>query len=106
MDHPRKKEIEEFIHSKHVAIYMKGTPDFPMCGFSGQTIQVLKASGVEPSDLAAFNVLEDEEMRGLIKEYTEWPTVPQVFIGGKFIGGCDLAMEMYQRGELQALLQK
>jgi monothiol glutaredoxin len=81
---------------------MKGTADFPMCGFSGRAMLILKACNVE--DLTTVNVLEDEGVRQGIKEYANWPTIPQLYVKGEFVGGSDILMEMYQAGELQALL--
>ena len=100
---PLIKKIEERVQSNPVIIFMKGTPQFPQCGFSARTCQVLRAAGVENFD--AFDVLSDDPMWGALEEYTQWPTVPQVFIHGKFIGGCDIVSEMYERGELQELLK-
>ncbi len=81
---------------------MKGTAQFPMCGFSGRAIQILKACGV--SDLKTVNVLEDEEIRQGIKSYSDWPTIPQLYVNGEFVGGSDIKTEMYQAGELQQAL--
>jgi len=81
---------------------MKGTAQFPMCGFSGRAIQILKAAGAK--DVATFNVLEDEEVRQGIKDYAQWPTIPQLYVDGEFVGGSDIMMEMYENGELQQLL--
>jgi monothiol glutaredoxin len=81
---------------------MKGNAQFPQCGFSGRSIQILQACKV--ADLVTFNVLEDEAVRQGIKEYANWPTIPQLYVNGEFVGGSDILMEMYQAGELQALL--
>jgi len=97
--------IDEFTKSKPVVIYMKGSPDFPQCGFSAQTVNVLRACGVTDEDLAAFDVLSDEVVRQGIKEFTNWPTIPQVFVKGQFVGGCDIVCEMAERGELAKLLK-
>ena len=83
---------------------MKGTAQFPMCGFSGRAVQILKACGVD--DLTTVNVLEDEEIRQGIKDYANWPTIPQLYVNGEFVGGSDIMMEMYQAGELQQVLGK
>lgn len=85
---------------------MKGTPEFPQCGFSRATIQMLGQQGVDPVKFAAYNVLEDEELRNGIKEYSQWPTVPQLYVNKEFIGGCDIVMSMAQSGELAELLEK
>ena len=91
--------------TKHpVVLYMKGTPDFPQCGFSANAIGVLRACGVEQPH--TVNVLEDAEIRQGIKEYANWPTIPQLYVNGEFVGGCDIMIEMYQSGELQKLLGK
>ena len=82
---------------------MKGTPDFPQCGFSGKVAQILKICQV---DYIGINVLDDSEIRQGIKEYAKWPTIPQLYVKGKFIGGCDIVSEMYSNGELQELLQR
>jgi monothiol glutaredoxin len=82
---------------------MKGTPQFPQCGFSANAIQILKASGVQ--ELFTVNVLEEPEIRQGIKEYANWPTIPQLYVKGEFVGGSDIMKEMYQSGELQKLLQ-
>ena len=83
---------------------MKGNASFPMCGFSGRAIQILKACGVDPKAVTTVNVLEDDEIRQGIKEYSNWPTIPQLYVKGEFIGGSDIMMEMYQSGELQQVL--
>lgn len=83
---------------------MKGSASFPMCGFSGRAIQILKACGVETKDISTVNVLEDQEIRQGIKDYSNWPTIPQLYVQGEFIGGSDIMMEMYESGELQQLL--
>ena len=83
-------------------LFMKGTAQFPMCGFSGRAIQLLKASGA--TDLKTFNVLEDAEVRQGIKDYAQWPTIPQLYIKGEFVGGSDIMNEMYESGELAAAL--
>ena len=94
--------IKNEIDSQDVVVFMKGTPQFPMCGFSGRAIQILKACGVDRPH--TVNVLEDDEIRQGIKDYANWPTIPQLYINGEFIGGSDIMMEMYQSGELQPLL--
>ena len=97
-----QQRIDGLVKSNRVVLFMKGTPQFPMCGFSGRAIQILKACGVR--DLATFNVLEDEEVRQGIKDYANWPTIPQLYVDGEFVGGSDIMMEMYQAGELQPLV--
>ena len=99
-----QKRISDIVHGNRVVLFMKGTAQFPMCGFSGRAVQILKACGVD--DLKTVNVLEDEEVRAGIKDYANWPTIPQLYVGGEFVGGSDIMMEMYQAGELQQLLGK
>lgn len=95
------ERIKQQIASHPVVLYMKGTPDFPMCGFSSQVSQALKACGAE---FAYVNVLDDPEVREAIKGYSNWPTFPQLYINGELIGGCDIIMDMYRSGELTRTL--
>jgi monothiol glutaredoxin len=97
-----QQRIDDLVKSNRVMLFMKGTAQFPMCGFSGRAIQILKAGGV--NDLTTVNVLEDEEIRQGIKDYANWPTIPQLYINGEFVGGSDIMMEMYESGELQQAL--
>lgn len=97
-----QKRIDDLVKSNRVMLFMKGTAQFPMCGFSGRAVQILKACGA--NDLKTFNVLEDEAVRQGIKEYANWPTIPQLYVNGEFVGGSDIMTEMYQAGELQQLL--
>ncbi|RKP45763.1 Grx4 family monothiol glutaredoxin [Pararobbsia silviterrae] len=97
-----QERIKEIVTTNPVVLFMKGTAQFPMCGFSGRAIQVLKACGVEK--LTTVNVLEDDEIRQGIKEYANWPTIPQLYIQGEFVGGSDIMMEMYESGELRQML--
>ena len=99
-----QQRIDELVKGNRVLLFMKGNAQFPQCGFSGRAIQVLKACGV--SDLKTFNVLEDDGVRQGIKDYAQWPTIPQLYIDGEFVGGSDIVMEMYESGELQQLLSK
>lgn len=99
-----QQRIDELVKGNRVMLFMKGNAQFPQCGFSGRAIQLLKACGV--SDLKTFNVLEDEDVRQGIKDYAQWPTIPQLYVGGEFVGGSDIVTEMYQSGELQQLLGK
>jgi monothiol glutaredoxin len=99
-----KQRIHEQVTTHPVVLFMKGTPQFPQCGFSALTVQVLNACGV--SDFHAVNVLADAEIRQGIKEYANWPTIPQLYINGEFVGGSDIVREMYQSGELQKLLSE
>jgi monothiol glutaredoxin len=95
--------IREQITTNSVVLYMKGTPQFPQCGFSSTAVQILKACGVP--DVLAVTVLADDEIRQGIKEFSNWPTIPQLYIKGEFVGGSDILREMYQNGELQQMLQ-
>jgi monothiol glutaredoxin len=95
------ERIEEQLKNNPVILYMKGTPDFPQCGFSGQTVQVLAACHAK---YAAFNIFEDQELREALKEYSHWPTYPQLYINGELIGGCDIVTDLYQKGQLQTML--
>ncbi|MFN3302563.1 MAG: Grx4 family monothiol glutaredoxin [Roseateles sp.] len=97
-----QQRIDDLVKSNRVMLFMKGTAQFPMCGFSGRAIQILKAAGA--TDIKTFNVLEDEAIRQGIKEYANWPTIPQLYINGEFVGGSDIMMEMYESGELQQAL--
>ena len=99
-----QKRIDDLVKSSDVLLFMKGTASFPMCGFSGRAIQVLKACGVDHKGITTVNVLEDEEIRQGIKDYSKWPTIPQLYIKGEFIGGSDIMMEMYESGELKQTL--
>ena len=97
-----QQRISDLVQNNRVVLFMKGTAQFPMCGLSGRAVQILKACGVD--DLKTVNVLADPEIRAGIKDYANWPTIPQLFIKGEFIGGSDIMMEMYQSGELQQVL--
>ena len=94
-------QIDNEVKTNNVVLYMKGTADMPMCGFSGRSVQILQQLGVPFKDV---NVLANDEIRQGIKDYTNWPTVPQLYVKGEFVGGADILMEMYQSGELKQLL--
>jgi monothiol glutaredoxin len=96
--------IRDQVKQHRVVLYMKGTPQFPQCGFSATVAEILKRSGV--NDYFSVNVLEDADIRQGIKDYANWPTIPQLYVNGEFVGGCDIVREMYQAGELKALLDK
>jgi monothiol glutaredoxin len=98
------QRIDELVKGHRVVLFMKGSAQFPMCGFSGRAVQILKACGVD--DLATVDVLQDPEIRQGIKEYANWPTIPQLYVNGEFVGGSDIMMEMYQSGELQQMLAR
>lgn len=93
--------IEQLLQSHPILLFMKGSPDFPQCGFSGQAVQVLEACEV---DFQHFNIFEDEELREALKSYSNWPTYPQLYINGELIGGCDIMIDLYKKGELAQLL--
>ncbi len=93
--------IDEQVKNNDVFLYMKGTPDFPMCGFSGRVVQILGYLGV---DYQSANVLENQDLREGIKAYANWPTIPQLYVKGEFVGGADIVTEMFQAGELQSYL--
>lgn len=94
--------IREQVSAHPVVLFMKGTPQFPQCGFSATVVQILKQSGM--TKVAAFNVLDSEDIRQGIKEYANWPTIPQLYVNGEFVGGCDIIKEMFENGELQQML--
>ena len=96
--------IKQQVAENAIVLYMKGSPEAPMCGFSAAAVQMLEACGVE--DVATVNVLADENVRQGIKEYSNWPTIPQLYINGEFVGDSDIMREMYQSGELQKLFEK
>jgi monothiol glutaredoxin len=99
-----QQRIDQLVKTNDILLFMKGSASFPMCGFSGRAVQIIKACGVDPKDIATVNVLEDQEIRQGIKDYSSWPTIPQLYVKGEFIGGSDLMMEMYESGELQQVL--
>ncbi|HOE41005.1 MAG TPA: Grx4 family monothiol glutaredoxin [Rhodoferax sp.] len=99
-----QQRIDDLVKQNDVLLFMKGTASFPQCGFSGRAVQILKACGVDAKAFKTVNVLEDDEIRAGIKDYSNWPTIPQLFVKGEFIGGSDIMMEMYESGELQTML--
>ena len=103
MENPIFAEIQKHIDSAPVMLFMKGTPMFPQCGFSARVVQILKHAGVP---FSSVNVLENPEIRDGIKQFSNWPTIPQLYIKSEFLGGCDIITEMYQTGELQTLLSQ
>jgi monothiol glutaredoxin len=102
MTNPAFERIEAEIKATPVVLFMKGTPVFPQCGFSARVVQILSHLQVP---FKGVNVLEDMEIREGIKAYTNWPTIPQLYVGGEFVGGCDIIIEMFQAGELQSMLK-
>jgi len=99
-----QQRIDELVKTNDITLFMKGSASFPMCGFSGRAIQILKAVGVDTKTVKTVNVLDDAEIRQGIKEYSNWPTIPQLYVKGEFIGGSDIMMEMYESGELQQII--
>ncbi len=106
MQSDTQKRIDDLVKSSQVLLFMKGNASFPQCGFSGRAIQILKACGVDPKEVTTVNVLEDDAIRQGIKDYSHWPTIPQLYVKGEFIGGSDIMMEMYESGELKQALDK
>jgi monothiol glutaredoxin len=102
-DQPIDARIHNDIAANKVMLYMKGTPNFPQCGFSARVVQILNHLGV---NYATANVLEDPALRDGIKQFSQWPTVPQLYVAGDFVGGCDIITEMFQSGELETLLRE
>ncbi len=94
-------QIKSEVAENRVFLYLKGTPDAPRCGFSNQVVQILRLSGAE---FGARDVLEDPRIREVLSEWSDWPTIPQLFVDGKLVGGCDITTELYQQGELEALV--
>ncbi|XP_051730044.1 glutaredoxin-related protein 5, mitochondrial [Ctenopharyngodon idella] len=99
-----QKNLEEMVKKDKVVVFMKGTPAQPMCGFSNAVVQILRMHGVD--NYAAYNVLDDQDIRQGIKSFSNWPTIPQVFFNGEFVGGCDILLQMHQSGDLVEELQK
>ncbi|MCK9608596.1 MAG: Grx4 family monothiol glutaredoxin [Methylomonas sp.] len=95
------ERIEEQLASQPVVLYMKGTPDFPQCGFSGRVVQVLQACNAQ---YRAINIFEDPELRDALKAYSNWPTYPQLYVNGQLVGGCDIVMDLFNKGELQSMI--
>ena len=95
------ERIKDQLENNSVILYMKGTPDFPQCGFSGQTVQVLEAVQAK---YTAVNIFEDPELREALKDYSSWPTYPQLYVDGQLVGGCDIVIDLYKKGELVSLL--
>jgi len=98
--------IDKAVASAPVVLFMKGTPETPQCGFSRTSIQILGLQGLDPRKFTAFNVLEDQDLRSGIKEYSDWPTIPQLYVNKEFVGGCDILMQMHKDGSLADLLSQ
>ena len=106
-DQDTQQRIEQLVKGHELVLFMKGDANFPMCGFSGRAIQILKAVGVDTAAaLTTVNVLEDEAIRQGIKEFSDWPTIPQLYVKGEFVGGCDIVTEMTLSGELDELFER
>jgi monothiol glutaredoxin len=97
------KKVEDQVKANKIIIFMKGTPDFPQCGFSAQAVRVLRTL---EQPFASVDVLSDDPLWGALEDYTKWPTVPQIFINGEFIGGCDIITELFERGDLSKMVEK
>ncbi|MDD2762277.1 MAG: Grx4 family monothiol glutaredoxin [Methylomonas sp.] len=95
------ERIQDQLASAPVVLYMKGTPDFPQCGFSGRVVQVLQSCNAE---YRAINIFEDPELREALKEYSHWPTYPRLYVNGELVGGCDIVMDLYDKGALQTMV--
>lgn len=98
------ERLQTEVEGHPIVLFMKGTPQFPMCGFSSRTVQALKAAGADPAKLHTINVLEEPEVRANLPRYSNWPTFPQLFIRGELIGGCDITMELFESGELARMV--
>lgn len=103
MDDALRTRITDLLHQNKVVLFMKGTKSFPQCGFSAQVVEVLKRTG---ADFATVNVLAEPEIRQGMKEFANWPTFPQLYVDGRFVGGCDIVTDMYQSGELLPILER
>ncbi|KAN0084528.1 Thioredoxin-like fold [Tylopilus felleus] len=101
-----RAKIQAAVQASPVVLFMKGNPQMPQCGFSRAAVQVLDIQGVPPEKMKTYDVLEDAELRSGIKEFSEWPTIPQIYVNGEFVGGCDILLGMHQSGELESLLEK
>ncbi|KIL65617.1 hypothetical protein M378DRAFT_49903, partial [Amanita muscaria Koide BX008] len=100
-----RAKIDAAVKAKPLVLFMKGTPELPQCGFSRAVVQILDLQGVPAEKMQTYDVLVDPELRNSIKEYAEWPTIPQVYVNGEFVGGCDIVLGMHQSGELEKLLE-
>ncbi len=97
------ERIKDQLASHSIVLYMKGSPDFPQCGFSAQVVQVMKSCEIQ---FMYINIFDDQEVREALKEYSNWPTYPQLYIKGELVGGCDIIVDLYNKGELQGMLEK
>lgn len=103
MNEDIRNRIDEMVKGHKVVLFMKGSPHMPMCGFSASAVETLRSAGA--TEVAAYDVLKDADLRQGIKEYSNWPTIPQIYIGGKFVGGCDILKDLHERGELASMVQ-
>jgi monothiol glutaredoxin len=103
MDEALKQRIDETVNKEKVVLFVKGTKNFPQCGFSSAVIQIFKSLNVP---FECVNILADQDLRQGLKEYSSWPTFPQIYVGGEFIGGCDIVREMHEKGELEPVVKK
>lgn len=103
MNEDIRNRIDEMVKGHKVVLFMKGSPHMPMCGFSASAVETLRSAGA--TEVAAYDVLKDPDLRQGIKEYSNWPTIPQIYIGGKFVGGCDILKDLHERGELASMVQ-
>ncbi|KAL4401822.1 monothiol glutaredoxin Grx5 [Malassezia pachydermatis] len=101
-----RAKIEKAVKDDPLVVFMKGSPSMPQCGFSRAVLQILQVQGVNPDKVATYNCLEDQELRQGIKEFSDWPTIPQVYVNGDFVGGCDIMLNMHQSGELETMLRE
>ncbi|PWN24134.1 monothiol glutaredoxin [Microstroma glucosiphilum] len=101
-----RKKIDAAVQGNPLVVFMKGTPELPMCGFSRAVCQIMEVQGVKPEVMKTYNCLDDPELREGVKEYSSWPTIPQVYVNGEFVGGCDIMLSMHQSGELEQVLEK
>ncbi|KAF9077996.1 monothiol glutaredoxin-5 [Rhodocollybia butyracea] len=100
-----RSQIQNAVKANPVVLFMKGTPEYPECGFSRAVVQILDLHGVPSDKMKTYNVLVDDELRSGVKEFSEWPTIPQLYVNGEFIGGCDILLSMHQSGDLENLLE-
>ncbi len=99
------EQIQAEVEGHPIVLFMKGTPQFPMCGFSSRTVQALKAVGADPAKLHTVNVLEEPEVRANLPRYSNWPTFPQLWLNGELVGGCDIICDLFEKGELQPMIE-
>ncbi|KZV92028.1 glutaredoxin [Exidia glandulosa HHB12029] len=101
-----RQKLDTAVHAHPLVLFMKGEPAAPQCGFSRAVVQILDIHGVPESKMQTYDVLQDQQLRESIKEFSQWPTIPQLYVNGEFVGGCDIVLEMHQNGKLEELLEK